>query len=515
MLRRWFCCTLCILLAVCFGGALAETGTTEYSLGSIYAKVTLSDSYIVLQKDNVAQHPELLASRNTTEEELLTDWEERGVLMQAWVPDLDACLEIRAVQDEDAENYFDISAQTDQARKDYRTSHNKKSEKYTALGYTILSTAWTSCASGERFLQVQYKRDVNGLITRGYMDKTIKNGWTITLDYQVYGRGTKEKDLNSLKKVIRTLTFTETQAIPATTQGTLTFTSVPPAETNTGSFTVEGKATPGAHLIGVVMKYANPTPRRVEADANAKSGKFKLPVKLDGEGIWLMTLTVEKDGNVIAEHVFDTTTYQSTLLPMNLNEEVPEQFESDEFVLSGVTSKGVSIQCIVTGGAKNFDKSVRTNNSGKFTFKIPTDTQSEYTITLILQKKNYDTRRFTWTANRTLSEKDIQNQYKAEAVKPAYSTLTRKIEAYTGRIMGYRIYVTDIQQVGEEYLVFGALTKTKKGAMKDIIVITTAEEPNFVVSSEQFFYGRLVGNYEVQSEEDTENYPSFELLFWE
>ena len=514
-MRKWFLCTLCVVLTLCCGAALAATGTTEYSLGSIYAKLTLSDSYIVLQRDNLAQHPELLSSRNTTEEEMTADWTERGVLLQAWDPDLDACLEVRAVQDEDAENYFDISAQSDQARKDFRTSHGKKSEKYTSRGYTLLSTSWTSCASGERFLQVQYKRDVNGLITRGYADKTIKNGWTVVLDYQVYGRGTRERDLSSLKKVLKTLTFTETQAIPATTQGTLTFSSVPPAETNTGSFTVEGKATPGAHLIGVVMKYANPTPKRVEADANARSGKFKLPVKLEGEGIWLMTLTVEKDGNVIAEHVFDTTTYQRTLLPVSLDREVPEQFDSDEFVLSGVTTKAVSIQCIVSGGAKTFDKTVRTNNSGKFSFKIPTDTQSEYSITLIFQKKNYETRRFTWTANRTLSEKDIQNQYREEAVKPAYSTLNRKIEAYTGRVMGYKVYITDIQHPGDEYLIFAAMTKTKKGALKDPIVITTADEPDFVTGSEQTFYGRLAGTYEVQSEEDVEKYPQFDLLFWD
>lgn len=514
-MRKRFFWLLCVLLTVCCGASLAAVGTTDYSLGAIYAKVTLSDSYIVLQKDSLAQHPELLASKNTTEAEVLADWEARGVLLQAWVPDLDACLEIRARQDGDSENYFDISAQTTQARTAFRSSHGKKSAAYAEQGYDIKTTAWTKCGSGERFLQIQYKRVVNGLTTWGFADKTVKNGWTVILDYQVYGRGLREKDLNSLKKVLKTLSFNQTLPMPATTRGALTFTSVPPEETNSSSFTVEGTTTPGAHMIGVVMKYANPTPRRVEADANAKSGKFKLNVKLDQEGIWLMTLTVEKDGNIIAEHVFEPTTYQSTLLPLSLDTEVPEQFDSDEFVLSGKTTKGVSIQCIVSGGAKTFDKSVRTNNSGKFSFKIPTDTQSEYSITLVLQKRNYETRRFTWAANRTLTEKDIQNQYKAEAVKPAYTTLMRKMDAYTGRVMGYKVHITDIQHVGDEYFIYAAMTKTKKGSLKDIIVIVTSEEPNFVVGSEQTFYGRLTGPYETQSEEDTEKYPCFELLFWE
>ena len=158
---------------------------------------------------------------------------------------------------------------------------------------------------------------------------------------------------------------------------------------------------------------------------------------------------------------------------------------------------------------------MKTNGKKTFSFEFPTSSQSEYTVTLVLQKKNYETRRFTWTANRTLTERDTRNQYKAQAVKPGYSTLTRKIDGYKGRVMGYKVYITDIQQSGEEWIVFAALTKTKKGALKDTIVIVTGEKPDFVVGSEQTMYGTLTGVYEVQSEEDKETYPSFDLLFWE
>ena len=517
-MRKRFFWILCTLLALCCGvtaTAATDAGTTtQYSLGALNATVTIPDSYIVLQTSNLAQHPELLASRNTTAEEMQADWESRNVLLQAWTADLDASLEIRASQDEDAQKYFDITAQPAQMRAAFRTSHTK-GEKYAAMGYDIKATEWTGSSAKDRFLQIKYKRTVNGLTTWGYAFKTVKNGWTLTLDYQVYGRGLRDRDLNSLKKVMRTVSFAESKALPEVTKGALSFTAEPPKETNTSSFTVEGTTTPGAHLIGVVMKYANPTPTRIEADANARSGRFKLNVKLPSEGIWLMTLTAEMNDQTIAEHVFETTTYQSTLLPVNLDQEVPEQFDSNEFVLSGKTSKGVSVQCIVSGGEKNFDKSVRTNNSGKFSFTIPTGTQSEYSITLVFQKKNYETRRFSWTANRSLTEKDIQNQYKAEAVKPAYSTLKRKLEAYTGRIMGYKVYITEIQEAGEEYVITAALTKTKKGNLKDLIVILTGEKPDFVVGSEQTFYGRLTGLYEIQSEEQTEGYPSFDLLFWD
>ena len=505
-----------LMIMLCNVTALAavSTDTTEYSLGPINAKITLSDSYIVLQEANLGQRPEILSARNMTAEDMQKDWQERHVLLQAWVPDLDACLEIRGIQDADASTYFDMDSQTAAARNTYRSSH-LKNETYQSMGYDVKSAEWIKTSLVGRFLQLKYKKNVNGLITWGYAEKTVKNGWTIVLDYQVFGRGLREKDLNSLKKATRTLTFTESIAMPEKAGGLLTFTEVPPTETNVSTFTVEGNTAPGAHVIGTLMKYANPTPVHVADDASEKTGKFKLNFKMPDEGIWLLTLTVDKDGTTLAEHVFETTTYQKTLLPVTLDQEVPEQFEGDQFILSGKTTKGVSIQCIVTGGAKAFEKQIRTNNTGKFKFKIPTDAQSEYQVTLVFQKKNYDTRRFSWTANRSLTERDIQNQMKKEAVKPAYSTLNKKLEAYSGRIMGYKVYITDIQHVGDEYVITAALNKTKKGALKNMIVIMTETEPDFVVGSEQTFYGRLNGSYEVQSEEDQVKYPSFDLLFWE
>ena len=230
-MRKRLFWVLCVLLTVCCCTALAATGTTDYALDIIYARVTLSDSYIVLTPENLKQHPDLLLSRNTTEDATLLDWNERGVLLQAWVPSLDACLEIRAVKDEDAATYFNINAQSSQARSAYRAAH-LKSSKYSDQGYDIKTAEWTKTGGGIQFLKMQYKRNVNGLITWGYADKTVYNGYSIILDYQVYGRGLREKDFNSLAKVLKTVTFLETLETPKTTKGTLTFSSVPPTETS-------------------------------------------------------------------------------------------------------------------------------------------------------------------------------------------------------------------------------------------------------------------------------------------
>lgn len=504
---------LLALLLCCCAASFAADGTTEYALDSVSGKLAISDKYTVLTSSNLSAQSAFLSARGLSPESVQEDWAARGVVLQAWVQEQDACLEVRLNQDEDAATYFDTDQQTAQARAAFRSSH-LKSATYANQGYSIKSAEWKKQTLGGRFLRIKYKRTVGGETYWGYAAKTVRNGWTLVLDYQVYGRGLKAKDETGLNKITNTVQFTQALSMPASVGGLLEFTATPPMETNTGAFTVEGTCTPKAHLIGVVMRYNSPTPIRIEDDASA-AGKFKLKVQLPQEGIWLMTLTVEMNGAVIAEEVFNTTTYQATLLPLNLDSEVPERFEADEYVLTGTTSKGVSVQCIVTGGPKDFDKTVRTNGTGRFTFKIPTSSQSEYSITLILQKKKYDTRRFSWTANRNLTEADLRNQTKSEAIKPAYSTLKSKLDTYTGRVMGYKVYITEIQQIGNEWIVYAALTKTEQGTLKNLIVITTSEEPQVTVGNGYRMYGTCIGPYEVQSEEDTVSYPSFDLLFWE
>ena len=497
-----------LLCAVCVF-AFADT---EYSLDLMNGKLSIGDSYIVLTPTNLSMHPELLEKLNRTREGLEADFAERGVVLQAWVSTLDACLEVTVVQDEDAVRYFDMEQQTNAARNEYRISY-LKDKKYEAEGYDYKSADWKRQTLGGRFLMLKYKRTVNGEVYWGYARRTIRNGYTLTLDYQVYGRGLRAKDLNSVNKVANSVSFASSEPLPETAEGAIEFTSVPPAETNTGVFTVEGRCASEAHLIGVVMRMSSPTPTRIEADAK-KNGSFKLNVKLPEEGIWLMTLTVEAGGKVIADKVFDYTTYNKTLLPVSWDTPVPETLPGDELIITGVTSKAVNVQCIVMNGISTFDKTVRTNGTGKFTFKVPTAQEGEYDITVVFSKKDYDTRRFTYTATRSLTEADIRKNAAAQAVKPAYNTLVSKMEGYKGRTMVYTVYITDIQQAGDEWIVFAATGKTNKG-YKNPIVIIASEEPEFIIGTQQKFYGVCVDPYQVESEEGNESYPCFDLLFWE
>ena len=165
-------------------------------------------------------------------------------------------------------------------------------------------------------------------------------------------------------------------------------------------------------------------------------------------------------------------------------------------------------------GATVYDKQIRTNGTGKFTFKINTSVQADYDITLVFTKKNYITRRLNSTAKRELTEEDVRNQIRSNAVKPAYTTLVKKLDGYVGRTMVYTVYITDIQQVGDEWVIFAAMKQTKKG-YSNMLVITAEEQPAFEVGTQQKMYGTCIGTYQVQSEEDLTSYPSFDLLFWD
>ena len=505
MKKAAFALLLACLLTVC-ACACAQTFTFD----DIAATLEIDDSYILLTPDNLDQHPEWVSSEGSTPEELSAQWKTDGVLLVADSSDGVTRFVLTAVQDEDAEQYYDLDQQDNACRSTFRKSHLKGST-YKEAGYTYQSAEWKKFSSNGRFLSLKYKRTTDSGTYRGYAYRAVRNGYTITLDYQVYGRSLKTADSNALSKIMSGFNFTSIAVKPDEAVGKVVFTSTPPSETNTGSFTVSGTGTAGLKVTGVMMRMSSNDKIMVEDTIN-KSGEFSLKMKLPSEGVWLMTVTVENGTVVTQEEVFETTTYQSDLLPVNFDAEIPAQLDSDKLTITGKTISGVSIQCIVND---TYDKQVRTNNNGTFSFKIDTSTEGDYEITIVFQKKNFETRRYTFTANRTLTEADLRAQYIEEAIKPAYSTLTSKLTGYTGRIMKYKLYAVKIAQEGEQWIITMAMDKTEKGVYKNFVVVTTTQEPNFSMDSQQTMYGRCIGAYETTSGEATVTYTGFELLFWD
>ncbi|MBR4459820.1 MAG: hypothetical protein IKS31_12745 [Clostridia bacterium] len=537
-MKRFAVPVLIALAVLCAGIAIADTVT----LGAIYATCDIPDSYVLLKADNLSGHPEWLTNHNTTEEEILADWNARGVLLQAWTVSGDACLEIRAVRDEDAVRYHDIDDQTPNLRATYRREH-LSGQKYKALGYNVSNAEWKKTSQG-RFLMLKYKCTQDGVTWRGFARKTIKNGYTIILDYRVFGRGLKSGDNNSLNKVWNTWKFTGsvgTEDIPTADPGTLAdsvsggvsvgdpgqtpaepapaeatanlkFTSVPPGETNTGKFAVEGTCDAGTQLIGVCMRMDGTDPVIFRADADRR-GKFKINVQLPQQGIWLMTVNAEKNGRVVEEYAFDLTNYSGSLLVVNFDTPLPATMDltGDTLVISGTTVRQTTVQINVDNG---YTKQIRTNNSGKFSFKLNTKTDGVYNISLTFSKKNYTTRVFNCVATRSMNDTELREHAVEEAIKPAYTMLCNKTSAYIGRIMTYRMYVVSIAQSGDQWFVQMAQRITSNG-YSDIVVVAAKEKPTFEVDSMQQMYGTLVGTYQVQDSVNGDQfYPCFDLIFW-
>ena len=516
---------LVLLIAVFCAAAAADTA---YSLSPCPGTVTIPDAnYIVLTPDNVRSHPDLLTTIGKTADELISDWEDRGVVLQAWFQSkkMDSCLEISVRQDDDSSMYYDlVNHPSDNGWKTFISSH-KGTSAYAEEGYSIKEAEKKQQAGKNYFLRLKYKRTTESKVYWGYVAKTVARGYTVVLDYQVYDRGLRSGDQNQLNKITNTIQLHEGGA--ATPSGSpsssdsgsassssayLQITSEPPVETNSDTFTVEGRTAPGARVIGVLMRINSADPVLFYADANAKSGDFKMKVTLPEENIWLMTVNVELNGEIINEHAFSTTTYKKTIIPITFENDVPEVLTADETIVSGVTDKNVTIQCIVTNGISNFEKQITTNGTGKFNFKIPTAKEANYHFTLVFSKKGHDTKRFTHDASRNLTDEDRKAAIRKEAIKPGYSNLTRNLDKYVNKVMGYNLYIANIQQQGSEWIITAAMVKNNSG-YRNVIYFLTDEEPALEIGSQHLMYGTCIGPYVFQSEEGTEQYPAFDLLF--
>ena len=525
-----------MLFLVAFSAA--AVAETEIELKPCSGKMILDENtYIILTPDNLADHPDLMRRIEKTKDELLADWETRGVQLQAWTKKMDTCLEVIVIQDDESKEFYDLEQRGREARNDYLNLHRASNKKYIQMGYTFTELKWKKQKLGGNFLTFEYKRLTDDGLCRGLMRKTVRNGWSVILDYQVFDRLPRKSATDYLNRIANTVQFEEiapqpvdtsssssgeteegqpTTVVSGSASGLLKITVPPPAETNMDTFTIEGSTTPGAHLIGVAMRWSASTPLKFTTDAT-KAGNFKLKVTLPDEGVWLVTLNLEVNGAIVAEEVFDTTTFSRTVLPVTLTAGVPEQLTGNELVVSGITSKGVEIQCIVSNTAAPdhpYNDACKTNGTGKFKFKIPTAAEGTYDVTLVFSKKGYNTKRLTYTAVRKLTEQETQAKSTAKAVHPGYAALNKKLESYIGQTMVYKAYIVDVKQNGDDWIITAALRKNKKGYY-DFLVFEAKKDPVLTADSKVKIYGICIGSYPIQSEEGDTSYPRFEYLYSE
>ena len=561
-LRKLLFVILVALLAAACTAALADT---EYSLSPAPAVVKLKDNRTVVTAETLGDHPELLTVIGMSKEDTLADWESRGVVFQAWSEinpktwsaskSKYTCLEICVLQDGDASQFPDMIHAED--RTVWASYEESCKANLSALGYTFQAMEKPQkSAEGNRYLLLLYKRTTDSGEYRGYMARTVFNGYTIVFDLKAYNQkpvpGTHD---NELYRVIKTLADSGTAGLPAVSgetpdgtadissgegtenddgtgtanydgTGRLDITVGPPRETNTNTFTVEGVTAPGAQVIGVMMKsVGDPMPQRFETTAHAKNGSFKLKMTIpeNEESVWLMTLNVyesAESNTIIADKVFDFTTYKKTLIPCELDEPVPEKIYADELVIQGTTMKAVEVQCIATNSAGQTVFSpnpIHPNGTGRFTFKIQLDDEDVYSISLVITKKGYDVNRQSFTVQRFLTDEARQDQIRKKAEKNlGYGTFRSRIEQYVGKITKFNVWITAIDQIGDEWRITAAGAKTGDH-YSQLLMYFTQEEPPFSVDAEKklTLYGKCIGLYQIQSEESVESIPSLDLLLFD
>ena len=504
-MRKVVPCLLLLLLLLACAPALAET----YVFDQLYATMEMPEGYIVLTPDNLADYADWLEARGSSLEETTNDFLARGVLLQAWTEENDACFELRAVQNERSESIFDVNEQTSDVRGTYRTSHYPKNEYE---GYEFTTSEWKNTDNG-RFLVLRYTRRDNGeILYRGFMRRTIRNGYEIDFDMQIYGRSTTNKDNTNLNKIWETFTFVEVLPLPPKASAKINISDVPPTETNEQEFEIEGTAAEGVSLTAVVMGLSYPEPIVTEVTVG-KNGKFALPINLPREGVFLITITGEYQGEEVAELAYPVT-YQRTLLTVNFTSKPGETVSQDEVEFAGTAEPSATIQ-IFLNGEEVMTKKV--TSAGKFSFSLDAEEEGVYEATLAFSKKGLADRRFTFSFTRKWTEEDMMDYLKEQAISPSYSQLIDKMEGYEGRIMDYKAYITDISESGDVYIIRMALNR-KSGEYSNIILVTADEKPNFQVDEQVMMYGTCAGmslSTGVEGEEeDSESYPCFELLLF-
>ncbi len=510
-MRKWLIGTVLLLLLIFISGAaLAQT----YALDTLMATVDIPENYVVITPENIGTYAEWLTGKGLTSEATLNDMLTRGVLLQAWdQEETDRRFELTATQDEQTLLTFDVNEQTSDFRRSYRTSYYPDND-YTGQGYTFSTSNWKHTDNG-RFLILEYiYRKYGDIDHRGYMRRTVRNGYEITFDMQVYDRRTTSKDNYALNKIWDSFEFVTIMPLPAKAQAQINIATPPPQETNAAEFDISGTAAAGVTFSIGIRGLNYPTTILSEVEVT-KTGKFKIPIELPREGVFGIRITADYAGETVADFFYDVT-YQRTLLAVNIQSKIPETVSSDSITILGTAEPRAEIQVFVNDASTDTTK---VSSDGKFSIKVDTTDEGVYEVLMVFSKKGLSSRRITQTFTRNWTAEDMNNRIKADAVTPNYDTLVKDVARYDGRTIVYKSYLVEVVQSGNDWIYKMALHR-KNGNYSDIILVIASEEPSYELGTRLMMYGKSVGMSVSGSEgesaggeaTDAESYPYFELL---
>ena len=511
-MRKWLV-GLILIVSLLSISLLAQAQT--FVLDDLMATVDIPETYITITPDTIATYSDWLAERDISSEELVNDMLRRGVLLQAWDQEDEARrFELTATQDEQTLLVFDVNEQSEDYRRGYRTGFYPKNE-YASEGYTFSTSNWKHADNG-RFLILEYiMRQYGEIDHRGYMRRTIRNGYEITLDMQVYGRRLATKDNTALNKIWNTLKFVEIRDLPAAASAHINITSTPPEETNNPEVAISGTAAEGVIFKSTMLRMnSSDSPINSEVTVG-RDGKFTIPVSLPREGVFLITITASYNNEPVTD-LFYLVTYARTLLAINIQTEIPDVVTSDSITVQGTAEPKAEIQVFVNDEPYT---TKRVTGEGRFSIDFDTSDEGPYDIVLAFSKKDLVDRRINITFTRTWTTDDMISRIKSDAVSPNYSTLVDNMERYDSRTVGYKCYLVNVQPSGDNWIYKMALSKSGD-TYSNFILVIASEEPMYEIGTRLMMCGTSVGmaiageDGQAAAGEDTasESYPSFELL---
>lgn len=488
-----------LLLTLVFSAfALAET----YSFGDVRAAVTLPDDFEqVLTPYNLGLNRDWLEQHGLDHDSLSNTFDQEGVLLMAYDEEEGRTLVITALRDVDGQTYFDLNNQDESMRKEFRVSHTNGTA-YGVLGYTYTSAKWANYGKNAlRFLQTEYTlRQEGELICAGYQRRTIRNGYTITLDMQIRGRSPKQADNSLLEKVMKTWEFTEVLPMPALPIK-LSLTSAPPTETSEAAFTIKGTTVRKAQVTATLFSLGTTSGLTFTDTAN-NSGNFSIKVTLPSQGVYSLTLTAELEGSITAQRLYSVT-FRQGMLPVDLTV-TPGDSLDDETIVSGTTEAGAKTQLSVSGPI-SYNKIVSGN---QFSFKVDTHLEGTYQFVLAITKKGMHDRTYSFTGTRTYSDSERGDKIRANAKKMAYANLARTENQ--GKSIWVEGYITGVTQSINEWVVTFALTKSGN-SYKDVCYVICQEKPAYPSDAKVRVYGTAAGTYTVLNENGSvKTYPRIE-----
>lgn len=481
------------ILIICCVMLSLSASAQQVILPIVPAQVEVPDAVYgpILTPDNLAANESFIIQKGGTLTAWQQEFKEKGILVKAYDDANSRVLVISAVSDGDAQRFGDIDQHTPETRAGYRWEHLKEGP-FVDAGYKADSVEWRNFPVLGRYLMIRYAYRPGGeLQHRGFMRRSVKNGLTVTVDMQVYGRGLKGGDNTALNTIFDSLQFTGAVAEGVSVTVFLNETATAPKETNQSNFVLKGTTKAGTVLQAVVMSFETNKPEVFRSEADAK-GNYSLEIALGAEGIYLITLTATADGMEPLEKAYSVT-YAKDLLPVEMTSELPAVLTQNSYKIAGKTEAGVTVQMILND--KNTTR--KTNNSKTFSFNAPTAQDGTYKLRLSFSKAGLATRVFDYEGVKGAPTLVMATEAPtivdtSEALSPNYTDLIAKAEEYEGKSLTYDGYVTGVQESADGYVVSLALRKAT-GGYADTLLLISAADPAIAVDSKVRVLGVLEG----------------------